>query len=125
MGIRMRTSRPAVEHPTSVSHWSCPADRAYGDSHHVGADARCAYCRETVTDLLRQQRALATPVTSTDGATSIALWQITAWAPDVDGIALYYEQPDLDGYPSEVTRHITAPKGDLLDAIRRAGLAGI
>ena len=50
----MAETKPVVERPDSVTHWTCP-DNEYGDTHHIGVTARCVYCGESVGVLRLEQ----------------------------------------------------------------------
>lgn len=46
----MAETKPVVDRPDSVTHWTCP-ENEWGDTHHIGSTARCVYCGESVSDL--------------------------------------------------------------------------
>lgn len=116
MGLRITGSRPAVERPDSVTHWTCPKE-GHGGTHHMGADSRCRHCGEGLGSLVSQQAALARNVREQGGDRTVPVWKITAWAPEPDGLLIYFED---EGYPQTYGRMLVGKSA--LDLIRRARL---
>ena len=53
-----RLTRPVVEHPDSVTHWTCPSTPGGKATHHINANGVCAYCGRTGIDLKNEQTAI-------------------------------------------------------------------
>lgn len=44
-------SRPVVDRPDSVTHWTCPAAPFPGQTHHITAAGACETCKIRVSEL--------------------------------------------------------------------------
>ena len=58
-----RLTRPVVEHPDSVTHWTCPDAPSEGETHLIERHLmtgmeRCRYCKRSRTALQNEQTAI-------------------------------------------------------------------
>lgn len=51
-------SRPVVDRPDSVTHWTCPEAPVEGATHHLNYRGVCVYCRKGTPELQKEQAAI-------------------------------------------------------------------
>lgn len=81
-------TRPVVEWPDSVTHWTCPDAQVPGDTHHlIFPSQRCLTCGRGRRDLAEIQKRMNADVLDEAGRVVCQLWQVRSW----DREFLYWE----------------------------------